>query len=207
MHHSAMMAGKLFFETYWMDGFRTILDVGSLNVNGTLRTVAPPDAEFIGVDLAPGAGVDMVLDDPYVYPFGDDTMDCVISTSCYEHDRMFWLSFAEACRVVSPGGFIYINAPSTGPYHAWPYDHWRFYPDAGVGLESWARRLKFDITLIESFLVPTTTEQFGDATMVFGKGATNRPSASLADKIPTAIMIRREGSSDLMKPAHIGRSG
>jgi hypothetical protein len=35
---------------------RTILDVGARNVNGTLRTVAPAAAEYIGIDLEAGPG-------------------------------------------------------------------------------------------------------------------------------------------------------
>src|ERR1017187_2613557 len=107
MHPTAMNAGKLFFEAYWQSDLRTILDVGARNVNGTLRTVAPATAEYIGIDLEAGPGVDKVLSDPYEYPFPNSSIDCIVSTSCYEHDRMFWLTFLESCRVLSDKGFIY----------------------------------------------------------------------------------------------------
>ena len=64
MHPSAMELGRLFFECYWQDGFERILDVGSLHVNGSLRSVAPAAATCTGVDMAPGAAVDVVLRDP-----------------------------------------------------------------------------------------------------------------------------------------------
>lgn len=37
MHDTAYEIGRKFFEIYWSDGFRRILDVGSRDVNGTLR--------------------------------------------------------------------------------------------------------------------------------------------------------------------------
>ena len=125
MHQSALDIGTKFFETYWRPGFCTILDIGAADLNGSLRHVTPPGSDFMGIDLAAGPGVDLVLDDPYVYPFPDGHFDCVISTSCLEHDRMFWLTFLECSRVLSPRGVLYINAPSGGPYHGYPHDYWR----------------------------------------------------------------------------------
>jgi hypothetical protein len=43
----------------------TVIDIRSRNVNGLLRAVAPTAFNFSGVDMEPGKGVDIVLDDPY----------------------------------------------------------------------------------------------------------------------------------------------
>ncbi len=83
MHQTALDAGRLFFECYWREGFDRILDVGGIDVGGgSLRSVAPPGATYIGVDMVAGKGVDLVLADPYAYPFPDGHFDGVISTSC-----------------------------------------------------------------------------------------------------------------------------
>ena len=37
MHDTAYEIGQKFLEIYWPDGFRRILDVGSRDVNGTLK--------------------------------------------------------------------------------------------------------------------------------------------------------------------------
>jgi SAM-dependent methyltransferase len=101
------------------DTFSRVLDVGARDVNGSVRDFCPPNADYIGVDLDAGPGVDHVLDDPTKLPFDDDTFDVVMSTSCFEHDQMFWLTFAEMRRVLKPSGYIYINAPSNGAYNSY----------------------------------------------------------------------------------------
>ena len=106
--------GQRFFEAYWQAGFQRTLDVGARNINGSLRDFCPPDAEYIGVDLEDGHGVDIVLQHPASFPFPDETFDLAVSMSCFEHDGMFWVTSGQLARVRS-GGYIYINAPSNGP--------------------------------------------------------------------------------------------
>jgi len=71
-------------------------------------------------------------------PFDTESIDNVISTSCFEHDPCFWITFKEMCRITKPGGFIYVNAPAFGPYHKHPGDNWRFYNDAAQALAHWS---------------------------------------------------------------------
>lgn len=155
MHQSALYHGKQFFETYCPElpeaGF-TIVEIGSLNVNGSLRDVSPKGVRYIGLDFAPGDGVDIVLEDPYALPLADGTADVVVSSSCFEHAQFFWLTFLEAMRMLRPEGVFYLNAPSNGFFHRWPVDCWRFYPDAGHAMVAWARRHGYRPTLLESFV-------------------------------------------------------
>ncbi|WGJ14342.1 methyltransferase domain-containing protein [Methylocapsa sp. D3K7] len=200
MHASALKAGQLFFSTYWQSAFTTILDIGSRDVNGTLRQVAPANSKYTGIDLEGGPGVDQVLTDPYSYPFVDGAFDCIVSTSCFEHDRLFWLTFLEACRVTSPDGFIYINAPLGGLYHGYPYDHWRFYPDAGLALEEWGRRMGHSITLVESFNVNKSIDTFQDFTMVFAKRSNFVPQSYIFEIMEGVVNARRGSGGELLKP-------
>ena len=55
----------------------TIVDIGSQDVTGSLRNVAPTQHRYIGVDFASGNGVDVVLTDPYVYPFDTGTIEII----------------------------------------------------------------------------------------------------------------------------------
>src|SRR5437868_10153634 len=151
MHPSALHWGKRFFDTYTgnvADGI--VIDVGSLDVNGSLKQACPPGLKYVGVDFTPGKGVDMVLDDPYRLPFDDRAVDVVVSSSCFEHSEMFWLLFIEILRVLKESGLFYLNVPSNGPFHQYPVDCWRFYPDSGKALVTWARRCKVDALLLES---------------------------------------------------------
>ena len=66
MHVSALNIGRAFFEQYLSaDPEVSVLDVGGMDVNGSLRSVAGAGWRFLSVDLVEGPGVDVVLDDPY----------------------------------------------------------------------------------------------------------------------------------------------
>jgi ubiquinone/menaquinone biosynthesis C-methylase UbiE len=161
----------MFFQTYTRPHHTSCLDVGSYDVNGTLRSLSPAHVKYVGMDLEAGPGVDLVLQDPHKFPFEDNQFDLIVSSSCFEHDNMFWVTFLECVRVLKPGGFLYVNAPSNGCYHAYPQDNWRFYPDSGKALEAWAHKNAIQAFLVESFLTKQRAEgQFNDCAMVFSKG-------------------------------------
>ncbi|PVY24801.1 methyltransferase family protein [Paraburkholderia silvatlantica] len=153
MHPSAMLNGKMFFDTYVARiGEVTVVDIGAQNVNGSLREVAPDNAKYIGVDFVKGNGVDIVINDPYQLPFEDESVDAVISSSCFEHSEMFWLVFNEILRILRPSGLFYLNAPSNGMFHRYPVDCWRFYPEAGKAMVTWARRQGLNPVQLESYV-------------------------------------------------------
>lgn len=190
MHPSAFDLGRLLFQLHG-HGVRRVLDVGSLDLNGSLREVCPPGVEYVGIDLEAGKGVDRVLADPYVYPFADGHFDMMVSTSCFEHDPMFWLTFQEMLRVIRDRGIIYINAPSNGHYHTHPWDNWRFYPDASHALEMWGRRTGHDVHALESFTM-TRCGPWNDYVMIFSKGAIDPARVPfLSDHIPGVMNLRK----------------
>lgn len=155
MHISALHYGKLFFDTYLRSHLSSsliIVDVGAQDVNGSLRQLAPQNCQYVGVDFVPGAGVDIILDDPYKLPFETGSVDAVVCSSVYEHSEFFWLLFLESLRILKPNGLLYLNAPSNGALHRYPIDAWRFYPDAGKSLTNWARHNGMNAVLLESFI-------------------------------------------------------
>ncbi|MBV9757337.1 MAG: methyltransferase domain-containing protein [Alphaproteobacteria bacterium] len=170
MHFSALEFGRHFLANYWRPSFRRIVDIGARDVNGSLRQFCPAGSEYIGIDIAEGEGVDIVLADPYSYPFPAGSIDIVLSTSCLEHDQMFWLTFLEALRIVSNEGFVYFNVPSNGPYHGYPRDHWRFYADAAAALRAWGCRVGQPCHVIETFVGPVIGGHiWQDNVMIFSK--------------------------------------
>lgn len=158
MHLTALKNGENFFRTYVQEGPSSIIEIGSQNVNGSLRSVAPAGVNYVGFDFVSGHGVDVVLDDPYSLPLAEASVDVVVSSSCFEHSEFFWLLFLEIMRVLRPDGLFYLNAPSNGSFHRYPVDCWRFYPDSGVALARWAQRNGLNPVVLESF----TTVQEGD---------------------------------------------
>jgi SAM-dependent methyltransferase len=148
MHPSAMEAARIFFDKYKPT---RIIEIGSYDLcGGPMKSVSPPGCTYLGVDLVAGNGVDRVMPDPYKVPAGSDSFDACVSTSTFEHVEFFWLTFLEMVRVVKPGGLIYINAPSNGPYHRHPTDCWRYYLDAGPALAKWANRNGYSVEVLET---------------------------------------------------------
>lgn len=203
MHPSAHDNGRLFFDTYLSGpGPLTVVDIGAQDVNGSLRSLAPPGARYIGVDFAPGRGVDVVLDDPYRLPFADQSIDAVVSSSCFEHVEMFWLSFNEVLRVLKPQGLFYLNAPSNGDFHRYPVDCWRFYPDAGAALVRWGQRSGFRPALLESFTAYQKQDVWSDFVAVFVKDEACVPNhlARMMDRVDRFMNGRRHGEPGILRP-------
>jgi SAM-dependent methyltransferase len=161
-----------------------------MDVNGSLRDFCPVEGYYVGVDLSAGRGVDVVVTTNAELPFAAEVFDIVVSTSCLEHDAMFWVTFLEMCRVLKEGGYLYLNAPSKGAYHQYPIDGWRFFPDAGIALRDWAKLNKHSIELLESFITENKNDIWNDCVMIFGKKA-DRASLTVSERYPRAINIRR----------------
>jgi len=177
MHDTAMLYGEAFFKTYLSHSKNlTIVDIGSQDVNGSLRSVAPSNNNYIGVDFIEANGVDVVITDPYKLPFEDESVDAIVSSSCFEHSEFFWLLFIECLRILRPTGLLYVNAPSNGLFHRYPVDCWRFYPDSGIALQNWGKRSGFNCALLESFIGMQGHHQWNDFVAVFVK---DEPNAAL----------------------------
>ncbi len=134
-----------------------IVDVGSLDVNGTYRGIfTQPLWTYTGLDMTAGANVDTVLRTPYVWrEVASSSADVVISGQAFEHIQYFWITMLEIARVLTTGGICCILAPSSGPEHRYPVDCWRFYPD---GLTSLA-----DFAQLETLEAITQWDDLGDA--------------------------------------------
>jgi hypothetical protein len=80
MHPSAMNNAAQFFDTYSaaipMEDKPRVIDIGAQDVNGSLRQVTPPQFEYVGLDFQKAKGVDVILEDPYVLPLADASVDC-----------------------------------------------------------------------------------------------------------------------------------
>jgi len=175
MHTSAMNNGRDFFLTYAPDFYSKnnvkVVDIGSQNINGSLRKFSPSNFDYIGVDFCADKDVDIILEDPYLLPFKNESVDIVVSTSCFEHSEMFWLTFLEILRILKPDGLFYLNAPSKGPVHEYPVDCWRFYPGSGQALLKWAEKNFYSIEILESFT--DASELWEDYVCIFIKEKSN----------------------------------
>ena len=186
VHDTAREHGRLFFQLYGSDTLRTVVELGSQDVNGTLREHCPLNVHYIGLDIMPAKGVDLVINPDLPLPLVSESVDAVVTSSAFEHDVCFWATFLELVRILRPGGLLYVNVPSNGAFHRYPLDCWRFYPDAGVALTRWAVRNGMALDLLESFIGIPQSEKWGDFVAVFRKagGAPLVRQGCIADHTP-----------------------
>ena len=102
-----------------------VLEVGSMNVNGTLRAVLPITH---GIDIREGRDVDEVLDAcDLLKKYGPDSWDHVVTSSCFEHVEHWHPALENAWGVLKPKGTFLFEVPTMGKgYHAHPNDYWRW---------------------------------------------------------------------------------
>lgn len=113
-------------------GKMRVLEVGSMNVNGSVRphVESLEPREYVGVDIGPGAGVDRVVSaHGLLEAFGAEAFDVVISTEMLEHVQDWRDAVNQMKLVLRPGGLLVITTRRPGfPRHSYPHDHWRFTP-------------------------------------------------------------------------------
>jgi SAM-dependent methyltransferase len=110
-----------------------VLEVGSCNVNGSIREAFQPGAElYLGIDIAPGPGVDLVMRSQEIRQnWADGTFDTVLCCEMLEHDPMPWLTVEQLHMVLKPGGILLVTTPTFGfPLHRFPKDYFRYGEDA-----------------------------------------------------------------------------
>ena len=109
---------------------RRILEVGSCDINGSLRRFVESrkPAEYIGIDIIPGLGVDLICNaENLLDKFGKESFDVVISTELLEHVRKWQRVISNLKLVCKPMGTILITTRSFSfPFHSYPFDYWRY---------------------------------------------------------------------------------
>lgn len=139
MHTSSYLRMQWFVETYAAQAAGDklkVLDVGSYDVNGSYRELFPaPRYQYVGLDMADGPNVDLVLENPYDWrSVASDQFDLVISGQAFEHIEFFWKTLEEMVRVTKQGGLLCIIAPNGFYEHRFPVDCYRFFTDGMVAL-------------------------------------------------------------------------
>jgi len=123
--------------TYWSERIskeevegKKVIEVGSLDVKGSLRSIIEPlnPAEYVGVDITEGRGVDIICDArDIIERFGKESYDFVVSTELLEHVESWRKVVSNIKNICKPEGIIIITTRSYGfPYHGYPHDFWRY---------------------------------------------------------------------------------
>ncbi len=165
--HSSSLANMRYFRERYLDNLTdsplTIYDLGSCDINGSYQPIfSEPGWSYRGIDMAPGKNVDIVLRNPYRWrEVKSGSADVMVSGQAFEHMEYFWIAMLEVYRVLKPGGFCCLIAPSGGPEHRYPVDCYRFFPDAFKALASFA-----SLEELETFCTENT-EQYTDGSRMW----------------------------------------
>jgi hypothetical protein len=92
---------------YW-----TILDIGSYDVNGTVKKIFPLN-KYLGIDLAKGPNVDIVLNGDQLDKL-KKKFNIVISTECFEHAKNYKDIFLSMYNVCEDDGYVIFTCASRG---------------------------------------------------------------------------------------------
>ena len=97
------------------DHFRetSVVEMGSLNINGTVRVLFENAKQYVGIDLGEGANVDVVCrGEEYDAP--DESFDVAISAECFEHNPQWAETFENMHRLTRKGGLVTFTCASEG---------------------------------------------------------------------------------------------
>ena len=154
--HTSALESFLDFQNTYLSPLKSkntikVAEIGSYSFNSAIKKDILNELEYIGVDIQKGPNVDIVLDNPYKFPFEDNSIDVIISISAFEHTEFFWLTYLEILRVLKPDGLFFLNAPSNGKYHRYSTDNWRFYPDSSISLAKWGKKNNYNPQVLEHY--------------------------------------------------------
>ena len=125
MHTSVHDFGNEIVAEYDL-GRVSVIEIGSRNINGTARSWFSSEADYLGLDMIDGPGVDRVT----VWPDKQLTAkpwDVAVYVETAEHDPHFWAVAEQLHRVVRKGGRLIMTTRGIDfPYHEYPSDLWRF---------------------------------------------------------------------------------
>ena len=108
---------------------KKILEVGSLDVNGSFRPIAMTlnPLLYIGIDILKGKGVDIVCKAEEITKQWDkETFDVVITTCVFEHIELWKEAISNIKNILIKNGLIFFIVPAIWPLHEYPYDFWRY---------------------------------------------------------------------------------
>lgn len=107
------------------------LEVGSKDYGSTQDLRSLVGARYVGVDLEPGPGVDVVADlagplEAIDAVLGGDRFGTIFCLSVLEHCRRPFAMAENLTRLLRPGGSVCLSVPFAWKFHGYPSDYWRF---------------------------------------------------------------------------------
>ena len=141
MHPNSMRLMKYFRDEYIRNNHFSVLDIGSREIgknSETYRSIFSPPQKYIGMDIEPGKGVDIVGYENIVSKY-----DVLISGQVMEHVCRPWEWLSNLAQYFTE--YICIIAPNTHDEHKYPLDTYRYFPDGMRDLFEYAKIKEVEI--------------------------------------------------------------
>jgi SAM-dependent methyltransferase len=125
------------FERHALDAFadaKAVLEIGptgfpSAYHDAVLRAHSHRDMRWDTIDITAQPGLTYTALSEYRFPIEDGMYDVVVSGNVIEHVRKIWVWMHEVARVCRIGGTVITLIPVSWPFHEYPIDCWRAYPE------------------------------------------------------------------------------
>jgi SAM-dependent methyltransferase len=110
-----------------------IYEFGSMQVPGQegfadLRSIFP-NKRYVGADMRKGPGVDVVLN-LHKIDLNSESAGTVLMLDTLEHVEYSREALKEVHRILRKDGILIMSSVMNFPIHDFPYDYWRFTPQA-----------------------------------------------------------------------------
>lgn len=114
MAHEAQLQFMSLVRKEFPDRFNggRVLEVGSLDINGSVRSYFSK-CEYVGIDVAPGIGVD-VVSQGQDYDAPDESFDVVVSCEVMEHNPHWVQTMRNMIRMCKTNGMIIMTCATLG---------------------------------------------------------------------------------------------
>ncbi len=108
-----------------------IYEFGSYQVQGAFGDLRPffPNKQYVGTDMREGPGVDLVVD-IHDINLPSESAGTVIAVETLEHVEYPRKAMEGIYKVLKPQGLAIISSAMNLNIHDYPYDYWRFTPEA-----------------------------------------------------------------------------
>lgn len=116
-------AVRTWFEAHALDCRAPVLEIGSYNVNGSVRDLFPEP--YTGLDLQAGPSVDVVGNAEWSNCFAEGSFQTIVSTETLEHVQRPWEVVENIGYWLAPGGVALVSVPFMFAIHDYPVDYWR----------------------------------------------------------------------------------
>ncbi len=155
MHRNSQLLFEKYALDYFVPGTR-VLEIGPGAFPSDYQRAAQRDGvQWDTLDIYDSPKLTYANAPLYSFPIAPDTYDIVLSGQVIEHVGKIWRWMAELARVTKPGGRVITICPTSWPFHEYPIDCWRIFPDGMKALSEDAG-LVVEKSINESLELPGT---------------------------------------------------